>query len=198
MLSLFNRSPKAAVLAPPVTPFPSAALPECLVAFETQRRYEEVAKTLGFDPPELTRAQLIEFFTQEDIVLYNYDEVNRWLKKKRQEAGLGSWCWRPLRGKDVITEYRWGWGRADGGWLDGFYMEAQCPPYDRLVPMHALEKVVKIEAKFGDKVKFFVSDYASPNADPFIMVRPAKMDSSTDGSYHLVFDCWDEPGFGQI
>src|SRR3989344_5481107 len=73
--------------------------------------------------------------------------------------------------------------------------EWRCRPYERLVPFHALEKVAKIETKFGDRVKFFVSDYATPNVDPFIMVRPAACDSC-DHEYNLIFDAWDEPGFG--
>ncbi len=106
----------------------------------------------------------------------------------------------PLRDKDIITGYQWGYDHQTGKWSDSFYSSSdkkwQCRPYERLVPMHALEKVAKIEAKFGDSVKFLVSDYAAPNADPFIMVRPAMCDSGTQAEYHLIFDVWDEPGFG--
>ena len=62
--------------------------------------------------------------------------------------------------------------------------------------MHALEKVMKIEQKFGDRVKFFVSDYIFPKPDPFIMVRPAMENAGDATEYHFVFDVWDEPGFG--
>lgn len=184
-------------------PFPSAAVPARLVEPEKQRSYEEVAKALGFAPAELTRAQLIKFFEQEGIKLYDSSQVRAWLTKKKVEAKVEHWCWRALREKDIITGYNWGHSRDKDGiwgrWEDGFYSSSdkswQCRPYERLVPLHALEKVAKIEAKFGDRVKFFVSDFASPHADPFIMVRPAMCDSG-DHDYQLVFDVWDEPGFG--
>jgi len=178
-------------------PFPSAQVPACLVEPQKQRSYAEVAQLLGFVPAELTRAQLLEFFEQESIKLYDNAQVSAWLTKKKVEAKATSWCWRALREKDTITDYRWGFNRQRSWPYDGFYdkKEWRCRPYERLVPFHALEKVAKIETKFGDRVKFFVSDYATPNVDPFIMVRPAACDSG-DHEYNLIFDAWDEPGFG--
>lgn len=178
--------------------FPTARVPLRLVESQKQRSYEEVARQLGFVPAELTRAQLLEFFESEGIKLYDHGQVSAWLTGKKKQAKATHWCWRPLREKDAIKGYRWGWNREAGRNNDGFYSsnDWSCRPYERLVPMHALEKVVKIEAKFGDRVKFFVSDYPSPNADPFIMVRPAMCDSGTQAEYQLIFDVWDEPGFG--
>lgn len=179
-------------------PFPTARVPLRLFESQKQRSYEEVAQQLDFDPAELTRAQLLEFFWTEGITLYDYDQVNAWLGKKKAEAKAKLWCWRPLREKDIITAYRWGFDYEKGKWNDGFYRAKNwsCRPYDRLVPLHALLKVAKIEGKFGDRVKFFVSDYATPDVDPFIMVRPAMCDSGTQAEYNLIFDVWDEPGFG--
>lgn len=178
------------------------------------RAYEKVAESIGFAPAELVRDQLLEFFEYEGIKRYDYAEVSRWMEKKREEAGIENWCWRPLRAKDVIDDYQWGqphdrhyvggklslWrGEYVGGkWVtqnDGFYWKNWCPPYDRAVPQHALELVARIEARFGDQVKFFVSDYASANPDPFIMVRPAKRNTGGFENFNLVFDVWDEPGF---
>lgn len=179
--------------------FPTARVPLRLVESKKQRSYEEVAQSLGFFPTELTRAQLLEFFEDEGIKLYDYDQVNAWLGKKKAEAKAELWCWRPLREKDVITGYRWGYNRQTDKWNDGFYSSTdkswECRPYARLVPQHALEKVARIEARFGDRVKFFVSDYAAPDVDPFIMVRPT-MCNDGGAEYRLVFDAWDEPGFG--
>ena len=181
-------------------PFPTARVPLRLVEPQKQRSYEEVAQSLGFIPAELIRAQLLEFFEDEGIKLYDYDQVNAWLTKKKVEAKAENWCWRALREKDIITRYQWGHDHQTGKWSDGFYSSSgkswQCRPYERLVPLHALEKVAKIEAKFGDRVKFLVSDYAVPNVDPFIMVRPAMCDSGTNAEYDLIFDVWNEPGFG--
>jgi hypothetical protein len=182
-----------------VIQFPTSQIPRRLVEVQKQRSYEDVAQSLGFMPPQLTRAQLLEFFETEGINVYDYDQVKAWLTKKKIEAKAENWCWRPLREKDIISGYRWGYNREKGTWNDGFYCSTQksweCRPYALLVPQHALEKVAKIEGKFGDQVKFFVSDYARPDGDPFIMVRPSKCDDG-GAEYNLVFDAWDEPGFG--
>lgn len=185
-------------------PFPQGKVPTRLVESSKQRSYEEVAQSLGFMPAELVRAQLLEFFEEKGIKLYDYGQVSAWLTKKKVEAGVSHWCWRPLREKDIITDYVWGYNAANRTWIDGFYSSSaeswnkswECRPYARLVPQHAIEKVAKIEAKFGDRVKFFVSDYAHPDVDPFIMVRPAMRNDRDNNNYHLVFDVWDEPGFG--
>lgn len=181
-------------------PFPTAQVPGRLVESEKQRSYEEVAKSLGFIPAELTRAQLLEFFETEGIKLYDYKQVCAWMTEKKKQANAENWCWRALREKDIIIGYHWGYSQERGVWNDGFYSSQskkwECRPYERLVPLHALEKVAKIEAKFGDQVKFFVSDYAARDADPFIMVRPAKSETGILANYLLVFDVWDEPGFG--
>lgn len=182
-----------------VIPFPQGKVPTRLVESQKQRSYEEVAQLLGFMPAELVRAQLLEFFEEEGIKLYDYGQVSAWLTKKKVEVGAQHWCWRPLREKDIITGYVWGYDARKRTWGDGFYDSLdkswECRPYARLVPRRAIEKVAKIEAKFGDRVKFFVSDYAHPDVDPFIMVRPASCDDGGD-DYCLIFDVWDEPGFG--
>lgn len=180
------------------TAFPEASIPKSLVGSDKQCSYEELAKKLGFAPAELTRAQLLAFFEGELIKLYNYEQVQTWLIAKKEEAKAKNWCWRSLRERDVVTSYSWGWDDENSGWGDGFYSSKDwnCRPYERLVPAHALEKVAKIEAKFGDRVKFFVSDFASSNPDPFIMVRPAMSISGEEAEYYMIFDVWDEPGFG--
>ncbi len=179
-------------------PYPVATDAEEVATPAVQHSYDEIAKKLGFEPAELIRAQLLAFFKDEGIKLFPYEDVNQWMIKKRKEAGADLWCWRPLRPKDVITEYLW--GTTDRGkYEDGFYDKGhwECRPYGRLVPQNILEMVAKIEKVFGDKVKFFVCDYASADPDPFIMVRPAVCDDGTDEDdpYKLVFGAWDEPGF---
>ena len=188
-----SSGPKTAVLVP----YPGTELPHLSVVPEKKHSYEEVAASIGFKPAELTRMQLLEFFEQNGMELYKYYEVIAWLTDKKKQVGEELWCWRPLREKDAIKGYRWGWNRERSNWNDGFYASNHwnCRPYERLVPKTVIEKVAAIEAKFGDDVKFFVSDFAKPG-DPFIMVRPTKCDSGTSAEYHLVFDGWDEPGFG--
>lgn len=65
-------------------------------------------------------------------------------------------------------------------------------PYDRVVPKRPLERALEIAKKLGDKVAFFVSDFASPKVeitDPFIMVV-----MRDNPSIRAVFDVWNEPG----
>lgn len=180
-------------------PFPTARVPLRLVESQKAISYGEIAQSIGFMPAELTRVQLLEFFEEESIKVYDYDQMSAWLTKKKIEVKAEHWCWRPLRKKDIITGYRWGYDAEKKTWSDGFYSSAdkswECRPYARLVPQHALEKVAKIETKFGDRVKFFVSDYDHQDVDPFIMVRPT-MCNDGGANYRLVFDAWDEPGFG--
>lgn len=169
--------------------FPTASVPNLTIV---KRSYDEVARSLGFFPGELIRIQLLEFFKEEKIKLYNRSQVESWLIEERKQAKANSWCWRPLREKDILTSFQLT-SYADDE--DGYYdsKKWECRPYGNLVPRHALEKAVKIEAKFGDHVKFFVSDYSSVKPDIFIMVRSALL-----GERHgnFIFDAWNEPSFG--
>lgn len=154
--------------------------------------YGELCESLGFCPAGLVEAELLDFFAAEGINRYEYQQVDAWLVAKKGEKRF--WFWRPLREKDIIEDYRWGVEAAgyENTWENGFYCHkiGECRPYDSLVPMPVLQKVGRIESKFKDSVKFFVSDYGSPRPDPFIMVRTAKQ-----GREIFIFDSWDEPGF---
>ena len=69
---------------------------------------------------------------------------------------------------------------------------------DKLIPLHALEKLKLIENEFGNQVSFYVSDYTSDVPDPFIMVVPKNINTNVDvKDYIIIFDMWDEPGFGK-
>lgn len=171
--------------------FPTARVP--MIVIDEQGSYEELAETLGFAPAELVRAQLLEFFARAGIKIYDYDRVSQWLTKKRKEAKKSRWCWRPLRLKDVVRGYRWGSWEEDDFYDSG---DSGCRQYERLIPRGVLEKVAKIEVAFGDRVNFFVSDYADQKPDPFIMVRAKTVDTDNPRDYQFVFDHWDEPGFG--
>jgi hypothetical protein len=203
---LFRRQP--AVVEEPVTqvvvpdPFPEFVVPSRLLDLVTQEAYEKLAGGLGFNPTELIRVRLINFMADAGIGIYDYRQVSEWLRKRRLQEGKARWCWRPLRAIDTITEYSWGRNETTFHWQDGFYSSGDddCRVYDRLVPFSALEKVATIQRKFGSEVKFFVSDYATRATtrpvDPFIMVRPSARSANTE-DYNLIFDHWDEPGFGE-
>lgn len=186
-----------------IIPFPSSRIPEPLAPPEVQKSYEELAAELGFMPEELVRAQLLAFLRQNGIGVYDYAEVDAYLKDKKEKAKKEFWLWRPLRDTDVIARFRWGTNSCGHAVENGYYTSKDfaCRPYDRLVPRHALEKVIKIQKEFGDRVAFFVSDYADPKPDPFLGVRARSPGDSQEivnnpSVEMLVFDVWDEPGFG--
>jgi hypothetical protein len=154
--------------------------------------YGEVANALGFCPAKLLQEHLLQFMSTVGIQIFNYDEVSNYLKKKAQEIDM-YWIWRPLREKDKPDGWRW-FGITDenresalghGGYNDDWEHRR----YDKPVPLSILRDVKKIDDKFGDQVGFFVSDYAVPNPDPFIMVTALDV-------ARIVFGVWDEPDFG--
>jgi hypothetical protein len=195
-----KKEPTTAVLDSPPSPvidFPEGKIPHSVANKDTQLAYKDLSDKLGFKPPEFIYEQLIEFCELESIKIYDYDQVNKWLGKKKKEEKQKYWCWRPLRDKDICNKTVW--GLVDWGYSDGYYdyESNACRPYERLVPIQALNKVLKIENRFGDDVKFFVSDYSSDNPDPFIMVRPSKRWRGNIERITVIFDVWDEPGFGE-
>ena len=133
-------------------------VPERIVDASLQHSYEELSTLLGFDPAELTRAQLLAFFEEHNIALYDYGQVEARLTKKKDEAGKKHWCWQAFREEDIVKKFRWGF--QDSTPTDGYYSgkKWECRPYERLIPRHALEKVALIREHFGERVKFFVSD----------------------------------------
>lgn len=179
--------------------YPKSEIPKSVVEFMTQKAYEEVAQSIGFMPAELVCAKLLAFFEEKSIELFDYDQVVTWLSMKKKQVRQESWCWRPLLGSDIATGYQWGDRAEFGNLKDGYYHSRnwECRPYEQLVPIPVLENVAMIKERFGDHVKFFVSDYATPRPDPFIMVRPAMCNSGLDKDYHFIFAHWDEPGFGK-
>lgn len=171
--------------------FPISKLPN--PPFQS-KEYQQLTNDLGFIPAELTRDMLLSFFIKEGMPLFDNKSVHKWMVKKRKEVNINIWYWRPLREKDIITDYMWGeWTGSDGYYRNSHDV---CRPYEQLIPANVLQKVKKIENTFKDQVKFFVSDIAIPMPDPFIMVRPAKRNSGNDQDYMLIFDAWDEPGYG--
>lgn len=169
--------------------------------FQKMRDYASVAESIGFRPAELVLTELYDFLEKQGIKVFNNGAVREWLDSKKP-TDIDHWCWRPLRQKDIIEKYLWGFVRDSNGMTvseSGYYNSSrwECRPYSRLVPRHALEKVEKIALRFSDEVNFFVSDFAVPDLDPFIMARPlACNDGGGSRNYIVIFDMWDEPGFG--
>ena len=88
-----------------------------LVTDGEELSYAELAKLVGFDTTEGIRAELLDFFAEKKIRIYDYDQVHAWLVRQRQEARAGSWYWRPLRQRDAMPEWVWGVTRGrSSGW----------------------------------------------------------------------------------
>lgn len=155
--------------------------------------YEQLANELGFKPAQLIEEQLKRFMAEEHIPTYNYADVDVYMAAMAEAQDMG-WIWRPLREKDKPAGWEWS-GRAtkkieSEWWGHGSYHDKWAyRPYDKAVPIHILRQVKKIQDCFGDQVLFFVSDYAVPDPDPFIMVTALDVEK-------IVFGVWDEPGFG--
>lgn len=163
---------------------------------EEIKSYFDLCKEVEFYPAQLFKKQLLLFFIEENIPVYDIEKVTKYLCHQAQKTSQRTiWIWRPLREKDVDLpsfkstlmanrEYP----HDDNGSYRPEYAGWNTI-YDKLIPMFILERVKKIENKFGDVPKFFVSDYQAVNPDPFIMVTTKGLKES------IVFGMWDEPGF---
>lgn len=191
-----KKAPSVVILSPsppsaPV-PFPSTSVPKSTVEPEKLRAYAAAAEAIGFVPAELVRDQLLAFFEEQNIKLYNNDQTRAWITDKSERAGTGLWNWCSLRKRDIITDYIWGCDEKTGRKQAGYYNSEfwECNPYDRLIPSSTLELVKRIEKRFEDQVKFFVTGYAAPNAGHLIMVRPAMCPPHMEPGYAFIFDAW--------
>jgi hypothetical protein len=155
--------------------------------------YEKLADELGFEPAQLLQEQLLRFLSEQSIPVYDYRAVDRYLTRIAN-AEQKIWRWRPLRERDTTSCPSWaGHAKKDLAQREhyghgGYDRGRESQTYSRAVPIHILRRVKKIQDQFGNKVGFFVSDYASPNPDPFILVTAAEVD-------RIIFGVWDEPGF---
>jgi len=152
--------------------------------------YETLARKLDFYPAALLEQQLLNHFAEGNIPLFNYDEVDRYLRDQIK-GSAEYWIWRPLRSKDKPDGWHWGPIRRNHNWdHNGSYKDGWAwRPYDKSVPLYILEQVHEIESQFDEGPLFFVSDYAVSNPDPFIMVTALDVK-------RIVFGMWDEPNFG--
>ncbi len=152
--------------------------------------YEQMAASIRFLPAQLLQANLLAFFSENNISLFDNNEVDKYLKKKCPRGK--SWIWRPLRNEDKPAGWVIGGREYHGSVLvsHGCYRdEWEYRPYDKGVPLHILSQVKQMQDQFGSQILFFVSDYAVSKPDPFIMVTALDVDI-------LIFGMWDEPGFG--
>ncbi len=152
------------------------------------KEYTELAQKAGVYVSQLVMHRFSRFLNDQDIPVFNHDEVVKYMDVKAKEQGnKDGWCWHPLREKDKMGG---SFGTNTPVYSD--YYAKWCGVYGKVVPLRALKKVALIEEHFKDEVKMFVSDYAVKHPDPFLMAL-------IDGNrvvHRYVIDFWNEPGFG--
>jgi len=213
-----------AVLSPQKPPLPSESPPRPVVDaahVKYLEEYAQLAAQIGIKPLHAAIECFRVFLVKHGITVFSSTEVVGYmdeLSKKEGTEGAG-WEWRPLRNKDQLdsitfgrkgqrtrnsvtpaSDYYRGLNLREYDANRGDYVEASpIPPYDRLIPLHALRKVALIEREFKEQVAFFVSDYAPlpeiEYPDPFLMAIVPNPDIKL-GKGRFIIDFWDEPGFG--
>ena len=223
--------PPKAIEPEPFPDSPVGLRPESKLSEVAFARYAEVAQRVGVMVPEMLIERFKLFLIQRDLPMYDLKTVVKYMDavaKRDNPSGYG-WEWKALRASDVEFNLQFGTPSSSGqedsmwfrvqmrdqpppekrlssdffrsrvSWGGGHSMPAQ--PYDKVVPLHALERVALIEREFGlGKIAFVVSDYTTdphirPNPDPFLMaVIPNRL--VHEGAGRFVIDVWDEPGFG--
>lgn len=169
--------------------------------------YEAVAKTLGYNPPELAerkteiaRREVIEFLLDKGFPIYNNQQVHDFMTTLARKAQR-VFVWARMR--DYTHEeierqrqaarhfavLRSGFGIEDHVVREEKHGQMVSTPYSKRVPLEILKRAAAIKERFGQEVEFYVSDYAVVDPDPFIMVKRG-------ACKHIVFGVWDEPTWG--
>lgn len=217
--------PEPVVPAPVVMPDkPAARKADPMLSESGYSQYAAVAEKVGFMVPEMLIERLKLFLIKQDLPVYELANVVKYMDaiaKRDNPDGYG-WHWKPLRSADTKLAIHFGTAGSDSrsAWemrISGMKQEkvlasdyfasvtywgshaAETPGYDKVVPVHALERVAMIEKEFGPgKVAFAVSDYATQphiRPDPFLMAMVPNQKIG-EGVGRFVIDVWDEPGFG--
>lgn len=162
------------------------------------KEYTELVNKSKIYSPYLMAESFKCFLNHHDIPVFNLIEVVKYMDeqvKKSKEAKDKGWIWKPLREKDKIKNGAI--GSVDGIRSDFYRDTGGWPIYDKEIPLHALKKVALIEEHFQDRIKLFVSDYASHVPDPFLMAVIVNSNEMLNkGKCRYIIDMWDEPGFG--
>jgi hypothetical protein len=129
--------------------------------------YEALSEELGIKNRALDELRLKRFLAKEEIPVYPYDRVKRFLdsevqklnKKETQNPGL--------------SYYDWSWKSAK--------------KYTKEIPLSALQMMKRVKDKLPG-AKFAISDYQVVRPDPFLAVW-------LGNSPFTVIHHWDEPDF---
>jgi len=165
--------------------------PVSVVSTPLPEQYQDLSAELGFHPNDLLTLQIKNFMIEQQIPMYDYSSVVDYMRRVAAKERK-KFFWRPLRKKDKDVWGTWGWNVSES---DDYYHYRcfECSVYDKMVPLHILQDVKLLDKKFDGEVGFFVTDYAVPHPDPFILVAAPK-----ESAERIIFGAWDEPGFGVI
>lgn len=205
---------------------PTAFKADPMLSEDAYTQYADVASQVGFMVPEMLIERLKLFLIKRDLPVYELKAVVKYMDAiaKRDNPNGYGWHWLPLRDSDTKFGLHFGTAGSNGNgvfdmWMSrgrekeekilatdyfasAHYWNGGSSPvagYNKVVPMHALQRVALIEKEFGPgKVAFAVSDYATEphiRPDPFLMAMVPNSRVS-EGVGRFVIDVWDEPGFG--
>lgn len=156
-------------------PSPSTEIPD---------GYKDLAKELGVSPSVLLNMEVRDVLLDCGLSTYGPSKVFKYMdalvakeRITRKDKTL-TWAWKPLREVDKYPTDTWSWDR----------IRFSMTTYNHEVPYPVLLTVKKLVDRFGERAKFFVSDYESAVPDPFLLVV---VDMK---SCHIV-ERWDEPSF---
>lgn len=177
--------------------------------------YEALCSELGIAPTAIVANRVLHTFQSKRIPRYDAAEVSAYMasitpkglhwgwqrlgtiksKAERDMAAVierQNAIWQSARGVGIVM----GSGSAVFGIDDDFTRHMNGGTingkYKKLVPMHILKRMKVVKELFSDEdPKFYVTDYAVPDPDPFIKVRLACGEE-------VIFGVWDEPGFGDL
>jgi hypothetical protein len=178
------------LLAPKVERSLAKPLPLALKQAEcVSQDYLEACLKVGCNPSALQELQFKNFLFDNEIPLYDYNQVGEYLHYFARNRGLDV-CWRAIRGEDgpsykSLSHTSRSWDSINQGSFS-VAPSSTIPVYDKLIPLRVLKTIALIQESYP-KSKFYVSDIAS-FPDPF-----AAVNIGTGKLY--VFAVWDEPGF---
>lgn len=190
-----NSFSMAAPTPPSVPPQPEGEDVASPIGDTEFKAYKRTCETIGFEPVALIEAEILAFMAERKIKRYDNAKVGAFLTAKaKQLSEYHYWQWVPLREKDkgapaptVASENGW---VPSIVWNNGVSVGPSDATYQKAIPLRVLARVEQFIQKFGDKVRFMVSDYAERRPDPFIAVMP-----KAGGAEAIIFDVWDEPDF---
>ena len=180
-------------------------VPRATVIDPPTEEYRKLAKKLGIAVvAETVTTTLDEVLRAEGIDIYAMADVSAYMEKVTPKGRI--YVWKACRQLDKQRSERHitldGSSSHHGQFSDGVY--SRPIPYPVLLTIDRIEEVTK---KYRIQPAFFVSDYAVPAPDPFLMVTiPAegmsqekepngKLWTANPEPACFVIERWDEPSF---